>query len=124
MKFFNWVKSHKKQILLYGTLTVIVIGGVILVNNSHKRSWEFPEIPTGEDFEQKILNSTIPIIPIATACAISDEHSKVIEIEPYLRNLPNGYHPSAEKISTALEHGFNLNENQTWVDKHTRTYSA
>ncbi|MDO4757345.1 MAG: hypothetical protein Q4A54_13430, partial [Parabacteroides sp.] len=124
MKFSKWIKSHKKQILFYGTLTLIVIGGVIFAYNSDERTWEFPEIPTGEDSEQKILNSTKPIIPVATTHAISDEPSKVIDIEPYLRNLPNGYHPSAEKISTAIEHGFNLNENQTWVDKHTRTYSA
>ena len=125
MKFFNWIKSHKKEILLSGTLTLIAIGGVILAYNSDECTWEFPEIPTGKNSEQKILNSTKPILlPVATSHAISDDPTKVIDIEPYLRNLPNGYHPSAEKIATALENGFNLNENQTWVDKHTRTYSA
>lgn len=33
----------------------------------------------------------------------------------HLRNLPKGRHASVEKILTAHEHGFDLEERQTWV---------
>lgn len=125
MKFSNWIKSHKKQIFLYGSLALIVVGGAVLLRTSNESTWQITEISKSRKSDQIILNSAKTIISPATkAHTISTEPAKIIDIEPYLRNLPKGYHVSADKISTALEHGFNLNENQTWVDKHTRTYTA
>ena len=36
----------------------------------------------------------------------------------HIRNLPEGYNASAEKVATAEEHGFSLGEGQTWVDDY------
>ena len=79
----------------------------------------------GNDPKQIIPSNTETLISTFTdSKALSETTIKVINIEPFLRNLPEGYHASSHKIATALEHGFNLEGGQTWVDKHTRTYAA
>ena len=35
-----------------------------------------------------------------------------------IRNLPEGYKASVEKIASAEANGFNLKEGQTWVDEY------
>ena len=41
----------------------------------------------------------------------------------HYRKLPIGHKPSAEKIATAVANGFEIAENQTWVDSYTRLAS-
>ncbi|MDD3185315.1 MAG: hypothetical protein ACOX1S_14975 [Anaerostipes sp.] len=43
-----------------------------------------------------------------------------IEVSEHLRNLPEGWNASAEKILSATEHGYQLNPGQTWVDTYTK----
>ncbi len=43
-----------------------------------------------------------------------------IEVSEHLRNLPEGWNASAEKMLSATEHGYQLNPGQTWVDTYTK----
>lgn len=40
------------------------------------------------------------------------------DVAEHLRNLPNGWKASAEKIATAAEHGYDLRPGQTWVEAY------
>ena len=125
MKLFNWIKTHKKEILAYGTLSLIAIGGVLFLRNSDDEMPILPIKPSDLDISPSAIDHTPAFVSTSSASQpFAEESIKVIDIEPFLRNLPKGNHPSAEKIASALEHGFLLDENQTWVDKHTRTYVA
>ncbi len=46
------------------------------------------------------------------------------EVSKHVRNLAPGYHPSPEKITTALENGIELLPNQTWVKDYTKGLAA
>ena len=40
------------------------------------------------------------------------------EVRSHIRNLPSGRKASAEKVATALEHNYNLQDGQTWVSSY------
>ena len=63
MKFSNWIKSHKKQIFLYGSLALIVVGGAVLLRTSNESTWQITEISKSRESDQIILNSAKTIIP-------------------------------------------------------------
>ena len=41
-------------------------------------------------------------------------------VEGFIRNLPDGWHPSAEKIAQAAALGIKLGEHQTLVDPYMK----
>lgn len=41
-------------------------------------------------------------------------------VKGFIRNLPEGQHPSPEKVSRALELGIVLGENQTYVETYLK----
>ena len=49
---------------------------------------------------------------------------RIICVEEHIRKLPENWKPSSNKIATAVEHGFHLDNNQTWVDSYSRNYVA
>ena len=42
------------------------------------------------------------------------------DVRSHLRNLPEGMNASMEKVRTALEHGYELQPGQTWVESYTK----
>ena len=47
---------------------------------------------------------------------------KEVQVNMFLRNLPQSWHPSYEKRMEAERYGIKLGENQTLVDPHNRLY--
>lgn len=54
-----------------------------------------------------------------TAMASSSE-SLPFEVSRHIRNLPNGWHASSEKIAEALKNNIRLIDGQTWVDSYVK----
>ena len=46
------------------------------------------------------------------------------DVSKHIRNLPYGFKASTEKIATAGENGYVLNEGQTWVKNYRTGESA
>ena len=115
----NWVKNHKSDLIYIGSVVIVSIGTFLLIGklNAAKKS-----VP---------LN--VSIKPIKTVCSckefinVSDLEEKAlksINVREHLRNLPNGHHPSLQKITEATTLGLDLLENQTIVSAHVRCYAA
>lgn len=117
-KFTNWVKKHEDELCIVGGVVVAVVGTVMLANN-----WDKMKLLLSSASKHNIINSQSQLgivneIPIADKASIS----KIVDIREHLRNLPQGHHPSALKITEAAESGITLNSNQTLVSPHSRRY--
>ena len=55
---------------------------------------------------------------ISPASEVEEDNVKPHHASKHIRNLPKGHKASPEKVATAKENGFDLKENQTWVEEH------
>lgn len=132
--FLKWIKAHRRELIIAGisvsTLIVIVLGAnniemlKALLKSLRERisnptSVKVPQIPTAVVIEQTptIISSSIPI---DTLLLSSNADSLPFEVQKHIRNLPEGWHASAEKIATALDNGIILEAGQTWVENYMK----
>ena len=64
-----------------------------------------------------------PVKEIATTVASSREINQ-FEVSRHIRNLPNGWHASPEKVAEALKNNIVLGEGQTWVNSYMKGGAA
>ena len=129
----DWVKKHRKQLMISG-VSIAVIGGVILgVKNQQsfiehwnsrmktvnkKGAIKVPDKNLGSGIETII--SEKPAAKVIDLSAFTKTYSVPFEVSKHIRNLAEGMQASAEKIATALENGFELKPQQTWVDDYIK----
>lgn len=121
MTFSERVKKHKKAIII-GTGLVVGVGGGLIWKNWNSLS-DFIEACMLSRKENASLKEASYIIPIL------DEDTKMqdiitIPVNGFRRNLQEGQRPSPLKVATAVENGFELGENQTWVRPYVKTKVA
>ena len=122
MTFSEWLRKHKKAIIITGTGAAVVVGGILAWKKWTEIS-EFVEILRPSRKENVSLTEVIDTIP----SLMEDTKTQEVIMFPvrgFVRNLPEGYHPSPFKIATAAENGFELGENQTWVRPTVKTKVA
>lgn len=125
----SWWERNKKKVLIIGGVVVAVGVGVLafknkdaliaLVKGSKKLSSKVPPIA-----DTTIIETTTEVITTVEMEAITV--SKTLNngdpfgVEGFIRNLPEGWHPSAEKIAQAAALGIKLGEHQTLVDPYMK----
>ena len=129
----QWIKEHKKELLIAGvsisTLTLIMLGlknadkikDILesmntLTDQAVERVSEAPTIVTVE-----IPSKPPQDVMIAVA---SNSGELPIEVSRHIRNLPQGWHASPEKIAEALDNNIILADGQTWVDTYVKGGAA
>lgn len=123
--FTGWVKKHKKAIVITGVGIVTVVGAVLIGKNWTTLCELAAEIQRSKG-QNKLLPSAQVLAPeIVTTVSLPEVQSTAIsEVSSFIRNLPEGYHASAAKVATAAENGFELVENQKWVEPFVRRIAA
>ena len=119
-KFCEKVREHKTEIIIAG-VTIVSVTAVVLIS----RKWG---VLNSQDVTNllkdgaKAKSNVVPLVPVTIQNTIIDSTSdgKIVEISKHIRDLPEGWKPSLEKLSTALMNGFELAENQTWVDDYPK----
>ena len=125
--FIDWVKAHKKQLLLAGISVTALIGVIIGLKNK-------AAIMDLWDSLEKILTRVHeePMTPLISAQMTPFAAEEVISIRSYtspqkpfdvsqhIRNLSGGRHHSAEKAAEAAALGIALLPHQTLVDTYTK----
>lgn len=123
--FVDWVKEHKKELIIAGMSIAAIIAVIIGIKN-HKaleEAWSSlrklveknPEaIPTVNTATIAEVTPVKDIVEINIVTAGRIPH----DVAEHLRNLPEGWKASAEKIATAAEHGYDLSPGQTWVETY------
>jgi len=121
--FIEKVKEHKTEIIIVGFTIILAVGAVLIVKN-----WDVIKGRTvanlfknGAKANDDILHHFTEAIENVNINSPSNE--KVVDISKYVRNLPEGWKASTEKLDLAIKKGIELGEHQTWVEDHIRVCS-
>lgn len=132
--FICWVKEHKKELIIAGVsaaaIAAIILGYknreylISIISKLDKKVDSLPQpdvLPIATPLVGTTKVEPSIDIPEVTIHVLSDVPQ---EIKSHLRNLPDGWNASAEKIATAAENGYSLLPGQTWVDSYTKNRIA
>lgn len=125
----TWWERNKKKVLIIGGVVVAVGVGVLafknkdaliaLVKGGKKLSSKVPPIA-----DTTIIETTTEVITTVETEAITVNktlnNGDPFGVEGFIRNLPDGWHPSTEKIAQAAALGIKLGEHQTLVDPYMK----
>lgn len=126
-KFVNWVKDHKKQLLIAEISVTAVIGIIIGLKNKEaiKELWEnlenslskttekLPESITIVKTDPQVIEEVIPV-------RLYTSPQETFDVSQHIRNLSGGRHHSIEKAAEAAALGIDLLPHQTLVDTYTK----
>lgn len=121
----NWVKEHKKELIIAGVSIVVIIAVIIGIKNHTALEDAWASL-------RKLVEKKPDVIPVSNTASVAEftPIKDIMEINivtadriphdvaGHLRNLPEGWKASAEKIATAAEHGYDLLPGQTWVEAY------
>ena len=115
------VKKYKTEIIIVGGVIITIAGIVIITKN-----WDSIKKADITHLIKSRTKPEIKIIPISNEIVqniIIESHNdvKCIDVCSHLRTLPDGWIASPEKVSSAIEYGFELAENQTWVSEYIKS---
>lgn len=113
-----WNK-HKKKITLGISFVVGMITGYLLYKNKND-AVDFLKLFRNQSVKN-IAESPETITPKKMVEAMTKQH---IDVPMHTRNLPKGQKASALKIEQAVEYGYKLSENQTWVKEYSYAKAA
>lgn len=128
-QIIQWIKAHKKQLILAGIGIAAVIALVLGIKNKDmlKALWASLKgavEPTAERISDAVT-TTVTEIPTETpALLLSNDPCVPQEVRRHIRNLHEGWHASPEKLAAAREMGIVLQEGQTWVDNYMKGVCA
>ena len=125
----NWIKAHKKELIIagisVGTLIMIVLGfenkkSIAIAWDSLSKVLKQPATKVPVPVTKATVE--IPLEPIheVIAAVASNSGSLPFEVSRHIRNLPDGWHASPGKIAEALNNGIILMDGQTWVDSYMK----
>jgi hypothetical protein len=122
-KFSKIIKNYKREIIV-GTLIIgVTIGTAYMLNKDSVEKLSYSKIVKSKNtlIKGERINMIEKVIP--QDLKLGSEEQKLVSVLSHYRKLPIGHKPSAEKIATAVANGFEIAENQTWVDSYTRLAS-
>lgn len=137
--FIIWVKEHKKQLVIAGVSITAIVLAILAVKNRETLMKLWAELKDAimditKSADKIAVESTEPAVKVGEVVNVVDvinpptlmvvDNTTIDKIpfgvQKHVRNLALGYHPSPEKIATALENGIELLPNQTWVRDYTK----
>ena len=124
-KFTEWIKEHKKELIIAGisiaAITAVLIG--IKHRESIEEIWKTFSKTIKKTAEDAQVVETEHILEVEQVRTVVETRVQQVSkashvVAEHLRDFPNGWHASSEKIATAFEHGYELREGQTWVKSY------
>ncbi|MDR4888225.1 hypothetical protein RGU12_11750 [Fredinandcohnia sp. QZ13] len=138
--FIQWVKANKKELIIAGVSISAIISIIVGIKNKDRimALWEsliksIENSPvkvqtSSREVVESITHEPAQVVEVVSATEIirfpsNDKTQVPFDVCDHIRNLPDGWHASAKKITTAAEYGYNLKPGQTWVDTYTKGVS-
>lgn len=123
----RWIKDHKKQMIIAGiSIGILIILGIKnraaikAVWDSLKGVVKHPTAKAAEEVAKVVTDiPPAPASEIVTA-VVSNSETLPFEVSRHIRNLPDGWHASPEKVAEALKNNIILMDGQTWVDSYVK----
>ena len=132
----NWIRRHKKEILAGACIAVGTIAGILVIKKFQAGEIELPSLrfesmhsATREAVKVSISETcleqgSVTVLEASQETIASLNAREPFDVTKHIRNLTGGRIPSEEKIRTAVDNGFVLGPNQTWVDTYTKNKAA
>ena len=129
-EFVAWVKVHKRELIISGISIVSILLVIAGISQQDKLEELFLSLCDKSSSIPKDNGATVT--PICRAFSDSansgcvrissefDCDSSAYTVSRHIRELPKGWHASADKIKMAQEYGISLHPGQTWVDEYTK----
>ncbi len=121
--FVDWINEHKKELIIAGVSITAIIAVIIRTKNDKalEKAWESlrklvekaPETMT----KSVSVADAVPANEIGKVNIISAGRAPH-DVAGHIRNLPEGWKASAQKIATAAEHRYDLLPGQTWIETY------
>lgn len=128
-KLIQWIKQHRKELVIVG----LSIGALILIilgiknRETIKSLWDSlmkavkqTNVKTTETITSVTVEITPEPVKTGLTAVVSNSNSIPFEVSRHIRNLPDGWHASPEKIAEALKNNIILMDGQTWVDGYIK----
>ena len=123
--FVDWVKEHKKELIIAGVSIATIIAIIIGVKNHEaiEETWSSIRKRIEKKADVVLVTNTVTMAEVTPVKDVVKSNIVTVDRGPHdvaqhLRNLPEGWKASAEKIATAAEHGYDLLPGQTWVEAY------
>lgn len=124
----SWWERNKKNVLIIGGIVVTVGLSVVVFKNRKAICAFIDSKKTATNVVKPLIQSTVvEATPEITTVAetqikktIPINNGLPFEVRRFIRNLPENWYPSSEKIAEASRLGIELGEHQTIVDSHLR----
>jgi len=116
-------KDHKKEIAI-GAVTILSVVAIVLVVKNRatiEAAIKSTHTKGGLANSLKTRNNVAPTISEVTPTNIP-RNAPIVEINVrgHIRNLPEGWNPSASNKEVARNLGYYLDKHQTWVNPYTK----
>lgn len=125
--FFEKAKEHKKEIIIGAVAVISVVGAVLIVKNrapiiSAIKSLRIEEVLTNSSETRNIAG---PLISKSVKKSVTSNLpiGNIINVREHIRNLPEGWNPSINKVELAAKFGYSLEEHQTLVNAYAKTFA-
>ena len=135
--FIEWIKTHKKELLIAGVSITAIIAAVLVYQNRESIAalWDTMKKTSVSELPVVTKASKVNLVTptaVNTVEAVIEPTEKIVrslpqgpfEVTDHIRNLPEGWCASAGKIATAAEHGYELLPGQTWVERYVKNEIA
>lgn len=118
--FFEKVNEHKTEIIIAGVTITSIAGAVLTAINWN--SFRGHNVTNLLKKGGKVNDDIIPHVSEAIENAVSSipSNGRVIDVSRHIRNLPEGWKASSEKLDSAIKAGIILGAHQTWVDDYSK----
>ena len=115
----SFFKEHKKEIIVGVSLAAAGVAGYLIYKNKDALQEAVVNFGKAKNTikELSVVNNEAAEIDFAA----TKEVLKTIDVSSHIRKLPEGQHPSAKKITFAIEKSIELGENETIVSAYQRT---
>lgn len=129
-KLIQWIREHKKALIIAGISIATLIAIVLGIKNREaiKGLWaslrKVAEKPAAHAVKVTPLEPASPAVEDKVTVVARHRETIPFDVSKHIRNLPDGWHASADKIATAQENGFELAEGQTWVTDYAKGMAA
>lgn len=117
----DFIQKHKKQIIIGTTvIAVTAVAGVVVY-----KKWDMIKgtkiVNTVLGTTKSCISDTSEILDSAEVYVVEQaSENKIIDIDLFVRNLPDGWSASPKKLEQAKELGIALADHQTLVNPHIR----
>lgn len=115
----SFIKEHKKEIIVGVSLAAAWVTCYLIFKNKEALQSAIVNFGKSKDVIKEVITLKDEVVDIDIVA--TKEIEKIVDVASHIRHLPEGQHPSADKIRLAIEQQIKLGENETLVKAYQKS---